>query len=169
MAVATLQSTARGRGFTLVELMVTIAVAAILLTIAVPSLTDTTLSGKLRASANDLVTSAALARSEAIKRNAVTSLCPSSDGASCGSGGWEQGWIVITGSTVIQTEKAAPQGFKVTSTVSRIDFQPSGVGSTQATLTVCRASPYAGNQERVVTVSATGRSYVTKTATGSCS
>lgn len=156
-------------GFTLVELMVTIAVAAILISIAVPSMTDATLSGKLSASANDLVAGVAVGRSEAIKRNAVASMCVSSDGSSCGSGGWEQGWIILSGSTVIQKHDAAPNGFKVTSSATRIDFQPSGVGSTQATLTVCRATPSVGSQERVVTVSATGRAYVSKTTTGSCS
>lgn len=156
-------------GFTLVELMVTIAVAAILIAIAVPSMTDATLAGKLSASANDLVAGVALGRSEAIKRNAVASLCVSSDGATCGSGGWEQGWIVLSGSSVIQKHAAAPTGFKVTSSVARIDFQPSGVGSTQATITLCRATPSVGSQERVVTVSATGRAYVSTTTTGSCS
>ncbi|MDH1009944.1 GspH/FimT family pseudopilin [Pseudomonas nicosulfuronedens] len=156
-------------GFTLLELMVSLAVLAILVGIAVPSLSEATLASKLKASANDLVAGVAMGRSEAIKRNAVTSLCVSSDGASCGSGGWEQGWIVISGSTVIQKHPAAPTGFKVTSSVAKIDFQPSGVGNTQASVTVCRSAPTAGAQERVVNVSATGRAYVSKTATGSCS
>jgi len=156
-------------GFTLLELMVTLAVAAILLGIAVPSLGDATLGGKLAASANDLVAGVAMGRSEAIKRNAVTSLCVSSNGTSCGSGGWEQGWIVISGSTVIQKHPAAPTGFKVTSSVAKVDFQPTGVGNTQATITVCRSAPSAGYQERVVNVSATGRAYVSKTTTGTCS
>lgn len=156
-------------GFTLLELMVTIAVAAVLLSLAVPSFTDATLAGKLAANANDLVAGVALGRSEAIKRNAVASMCVSSDGSTCGSGGWEQGWIILTGTTVIQKHAAAPTGFKVTSTATKIDFQPSGVGSTQATLTVCRATPTVGSQERVVQVDATGRAYVSKTTAGSCS
>lgn len=157
------------RGFTLLELMVTVAVLAVLIGIAVPSLGDATLAGKLAASANDLVAGVAMGRSEAIKRNAVTSLCVSSNGTSCGSGGWEQGWIIISGSTVIQKHSAAPMGFKVTSSVAKVDFQPTGVGNTQATITVCRSAPSAGSQERVVNVSATGRAYVSKTTTGTCS
>ncbi|MFS2124355.1 GspH/FimT family pseudopilin [Pseudomonas sp. Pseusp97] len=157
------------RGFTLLELMVTVAVLAILIGIAVPSLGDATLAGKLAASANDLVAGVAMGRSEAIKRNTVTSLCVSSNGTSCGSGGWEQGWIIISGSTVIQKHSAAPTGFKVTSSVAKVDFQPTGVGNTQATITVCRSAPSAGSQERVVNVSATGRAYVSKTTTGTCS
>lgn len=156
-------------GFTLLELMITVVVLAILVGIAVPSLGDATLAGKLAASANDLVAGVAMGRSEAIKRNAVTSLCVSSDGASCGSGGWDQGWIVISGSTVIQKHSAAPTGFKVTSSVAKIDFQPTGVGNTQANITVCRSAPKVGSQERVVNVSATGRAYVSTTTTGVCS
>jgi type IV fimbrial biogenesis protein FimT len=159
----------RSAGFTLLELMVTLAVAAILVGIAVPSLGDATLAGKLSASANDLVAGVAMGRSEAIKRNAVTSMCVSSNGSTCGSGGWDQGWIVISGSTVIQKHPAAPTGFKVSSSVTRIDFQPTGVGNTQASLTVCRSAPSAGAQERVVSVSATGRAYVSRTSTGTCS
>lgn len=163
------RSKGAARGFTLLELMVTVAVLAILVGIAVPSLVDATLTGKLAASANDLVAGVAMGRSEAIKRNAVTSLCVSSNGTSCGSGGWEQGWIIISGSTVIQKHSAAPTGFKVTSSVAKVDFQPTGVGNTQATITVCRSAPTAGYQERVVNISATGRAYVSKTTTGTCS
>ncbi|MBD9679729.1 GspH/FimT family pseudopilin [Pseudomonas sp. PDM18] len=159
----------RTGGFTLLELVVTLVVAAILMGIAVPSLNEATLRSKLSASANDLVAGVAMGRSEAIKRNAVTSLCVSSDGASCGSGGWEQGWIVISGAIVIQKHPAAPRGFKVISNVTKIDFQPTGVGNTQASLTVCRYAPSAGSTERLVNVSATGRAYVSKTTTGICS
>ncbi|MFR0691631.1 GspH/FimT family pseudopilin [Enterobacterales bacterium AE_CKDN230030158-1A_HGKHYDSX7] len=159
----------RGGGFTLLELMVTVALAATLAALALPSFDDVTLSSKLSASANDLVAGVAVARSEAIKRNAVASMCVSTNGSSCGSGGWEQGWIVVAGAAVIQKHPAAPNGLKVSSSVTKIDFQPSGVGSTQASITVCRALPRPGSQERVVNVGATGRAYVNKTATGSCS
>ncbi|MNZ23686.1 hypothetical protein D3C78_408080 [compost metagenome] len=158
------------RGFTLIELMVTLVVAAILLSIAVPNFSDMTLGSKLSSSANALVAGAQVARSEAIKRNAVVSLCASSDGASCSaSAEWEEGWIVLSGGTVVMAEKAASSGLRISSAVKRLEFQPSGVGSTQAALTVCRLTPYPGSQERVVTFSATGRASVSKTTTGSCS
>ncbi|MHB1054096.1 MAG: GspH/FimT family pseudopilin [Thiobacillus sp.] len=160
------------RGFTLIELMVTISILAILLMIAVPSFIEVTLGSKLGAYANNLAASAHLARSEAIKRNAVVTLCVSSNGTSCASGGWEQGWIVrAADGTVVQRQQALPAGFKATETggATSIGFQPSGVGAAAATLTVCRATPTAGGQERVVTISPTGRPNVTKTTTGSCS
>lgn len=57
-------------GFTLIELMVTIAVAAILLAVAVPSFRHLIISNRLTTAANDVVTALTVARSEAIKRNA---------------------------------------------------------------------------------------------------
>jgi len=160
------------QGFTLIELMVTIAVMAILLMIAVPSFKEATLGSKLGSYANSLVAGAHLARSEAIKRSAPVTLCVSSNGTSCGTGGWEQGWIVrATDGTVIQSQQALPAGLKVTegAASTSLVFNPSGVGATSAIFTVCRATPTAGGQERVVSVSLTGRPSVTKTTAGSCS
>ena len=59
------------RGFTLVELMLTITVAAVLIVIAVPSFRSITLSSKLTTTANDIVVAINTARIEAIKRNAT--------------------------------------------------------------------------------------------------
>lgn len=157
------------RGVTLVELMVTISVLAILLAIAVPSFTEIILSSRLRSHANDFVATAILARGEAIKRNTVVTLCASSNGTSC-AGSWEEGWIVLAGTTVIHRQQALPAGMKMTGSggIGSINFPPTGVGVTPATLTVCRATPNAGSQERVISVGATGRAAVTKTATGVC-
>lgn len=175
---------ARERGFTLVELMITIAVAAILLGIAVPSFNDVVLGNRLSSHANNLVASVNMARSEAIKRNIRVTLCASADGANCAtSGGWEQGWIVQYDADnnscnaaspnwqVIHRQQAASGGLKITEAGSTrtLCFEPTGVGATSATLTVCRATPSAGGQERVVSITATGRASVKKTTAGSCS
>ena len=170
-------------GFTLIELMITLAVFAALLTIVVPSYSDMTLGSKLRSQSNDLVAGALLARSEAIKRNAFVRMCVSADGASCIAGGWEQGWVVFhdvdddgvldAGETVLLRHQAAPFGFKITGTsaVASVRFQPTGVGVTPAPaiLTVCRATPSVGGQEREVTISLTGRASVKSTNTATCS
>lgn len=160
------------RGFTLIELMIAIAVFAILLAIAVPSFRDASLAARLGSIANNMVASVQLARSEAIKRNAVVRLCASSNGTSCvSSTNWQQGWIVLdqANNNVLQVQQALPAGWKVTqSAASNLDFQGIGVGATATTFTICRSAPV-GKQERVVTVSATGVAYVTRTTTGTCS
>lgn len=161
-------------GFTLVELLVTIALVAILLALAAPSFSDAALSSRLAANANRLAASATLARSEAIKRNAIITVCISVNGTTCATpttGGWEQGWIVLSGTTVLLYEQAAPTGLKITVlpvSATSLSFQATGVGSTKADFTVCRATPSAGSQERVVSVSLTGRTSVTTTRTGVC-
>jgi type IV fimbrial biogenesis protein FimT len=154
-------------GFTLLELMITVSLLAVLLGLAVPAFQSAALGSQLRAAANELVASAYLARSEAIKRNTVVTLCVSSDGVSCGSGNWEQGWIVHSGTT-LQRQTGAPPGLKITAGgVTSLSFQPTGAGATPAVFTVCRTTP-AGNQERVVTIDATGRPWAKATTTGVC-
>lgn len=66
------------RGFTIIELMVTLVVAAILLAIAIPSFTYLTVSNKLSTSANSLVNNLMIARAEAVKRNADMNVCADS-------------------------------------------------------------------------------------------
>jgi type IV fimbrial biogenesis protein FimT len=164
----------RGRrtaGFTLIELMVAIVVLAVLLALAVPNFNDASLSARLNGFANSLVAAAQIARSEAIKRNETITLCTSSDGDACAaSGGWEQGWIVITDDDVVlQYQQALPSEFKVTEAggAEELSFLPTVVGTTNASLTVCRSSPV-GSEERVVTINGTGAASVTITDAGSC-
>jgi type IV fimbrial biogenesis protein FimT len=159
----------------MIELLITVVVMAILMAIAIPSFRNASLGSQLAAAANNLLASVQLARSEAIKRNTAMTLCASADGASCaGSGGWEQGWIIIIDpadpASVLQRQQGLPDKYLVSQAggTAPISFQPIGVGATAASFTVCRDDPD-GSQERVVTVSATGSARVTITNTGSCS
>lgn len=84
------------QGFTLIELMVTVAVLAIVLTVAVPSFSALVSSNRLSGQANSLLAAIEYAKAEAIKNNANVAFCHSSNGSSCSAApaaSW-QGWLV---------------------------------------------------------------------------
>ncbi len=92
------QTTLKNRflaGFTIIELMLTIAVAAVILTLGVPSFQDLMERNQLTSNINRFISSLALARSESIKRNQRVVVCPSSDGTSCSGTGYDNGWIIF--------------------------------------------------------------------------
>lgn len=171
-------------GFTLVELMVTVAIAAILLSLGVPSFQEYIRNSRLVSRTNDFIGALHLARSEAIKRGGRVTLCKSADGATCASsGGYEQGWIVfvdanndatVSSSTaVIRAYEAIPPGAGITLTgnsnvESYVSYTADGKtkllsGGFQAgTLTVCMAPTKA---KRIV-MSSSGRA---RTEDGPCS
>lgn len=80
-------------GFTLVELMVTVAIVAILSAIALPSFSNSIRNNRLATMTNEFIGAVNLARSEAVKSNRGAQICASSDGATCGTD-WSAGWIV---------------------------------------------------------------------------
>jgi len=76
--------------------MITLSVAAILASLAVPSFSTMIKDNRQVTQANDVITTLIYARSEAIKRGSRIVVCKSSDGAGCtAAGGWEQGWIAF--------------------------------------------------------------------------
>lgn len=88
------------RGFTLIELMVAIAVAAILISIGVPAFRDLTASNQMRTGVNDLVTALHYAKAEAVSRGERVVLCKGSNTACQTSGDWTQGWAVFADADV---------------------------------------------------------------------
>ena len=86
--------TNKALGFTLIELLVTIALFSILAALALPSFTSLLSSNRTTSYLQEATGAIRYARSEAIKRNRVVTICASADQASCG-GNWQQGWIVF--------------------------------------------------------------------------
>lgn len=83
----------RFRGFTLIELMVTISIAAILVAIAAPSFRDLVAGQKIKTASYDVVSALMYVRSEALKRNQNVSLAQA-------TGGWQNGWTIVTASSL---------------------------------------------------------------------
>lgn len=179
--------TVRFQGFSLVEMMVALAVLGILASIAIPAYSTMVLSHNLASQANSLLTSLHLARSEAIKRNARVVACKSASGMDCtGSGSWQQGWIVFEDTNnnaslddeeiLLRRIQALPAGYSLTGNapVARyVSYTPLGLtkmtsGAFQAgTLTLCH--PSAGNGEaRQIVINISGRPRIQKVALASC-
>ena len=78
------------------ELMVVVAIAAILMGVAIPSFTSYTKTARLRSASQGLYEALAIARSEAVKRNASVIVSPA-------AGGWKDGWTVKFGTTTLKT------------------------------------------------------------------
>jgi type IV fimbrial biogenesis protein FimT len=83
------------RGFTLVEVLVTLLVASILLAVAGPAFSNLVEQGRLTTTTNQLLTTLHMTRSEAIRRGHLVTLCTSTNGTACSaSQGWDAGWIL---------------------------------------------------------------------------
>ena len=83
-------------GFTLIEIMVTIAIVGIFASIALPSFSKLIESNRINTATNELVSNLLLARSEALKRRNTVTICPSSNQTSCNDNtNFSTGWIVF--------------------------------------------------------------------------
>jgi type IV fimbrial biogenesis protein FimT len=85
-------------GFTLLELMLTIALAAVILGFAIPNMRQFLLNNRMTATANDLLIAVHTARTEAIKRQSPSIMCFTSDPTAAQpvcNGNGTQGWIVF--------------------------------------------------------------------------
>ena len=85
----------REKGLSLVELLITLGVATILMSVAVPSFRTISMNSKQSGTINELVAGMHLARNTAITLNARVGVCASSDGQSCQVVSWNQGWIAF--------------------------------------------------------------------------
>lgn len=84
-------------GFTLVELMVVVAIVAVLIMLATPSWRSMQVRNAIRALVNDYTLSVYFAKTEAVRQNSPVTVCPSTNGTTCTNSGLELGWVVFVG------------------------------------------------------------------------
>jgi type IV fimbrial biogenesis protein FimT len=146
----------RIKGFTLTELMVTVAVASILAVIAGPSFTGLIASQRIRTASFDLMAHLTLARSEAIKQNADVTVASAS-----GTNSWAGGWAISGAGGTIKVQPVY-SGLTITAgtgTVSSIVYNRSGrvVSNASVTFQISDDRPGSSVQPSCVTVGITGQ------------
>ena len=167
------------RGFSLIELLVVLAISALLLGLAVPSFGGLVRDTRLSTAANELHSAIFYTRSEAIKRGRRVTICTSVDGQSCSAGaGWHAGWIVFDDANgnglrdpdeaLLRVGQAQRAGITVTGNMPvRNHVSYVAAGTTQAvsgalqmgTITAC-----AHGRARQIVINAAGRPRVVRDA-----
>ncbi len=143
-----------GAGFTLIELMVTLAIVAILAMVAAPVMTGVINASRLSGHTTDIVTTLQLARSEAVRRNANIRVCGSANGTTCG-GDWTNWLIVDASNAVLQTGMAQPP-VQISASAAVLTYRPNGF-TNAATITVCIPTSSPADNQRIVSVTAAGQ------------
>lgn len=146
------------KGFSLIELMATLAIAAIVLSIAIPSYQTAVQNNRRTTAVNELATALQLARSTAISQRVFTVVCKSPDGVTCptgaGSGDWTQGWMIFTDTnnngslnaggtdTLIRVHGALSGNATFignNNVINQVSFSPQGLTRNNGTITHCDA------------------------------
>lgn len=150
----------RESGFTLLELMVALALTAILLTIAVPSFTTMMRNNRGVSDANALLGMMLLARSEAIRRNVTVEVCTSTDGNSCDNSltDWAKGVIVLADPSgtphVVKVAIPLSDASVIHSSLSTpsVQFSSQGLASSAGHFTVQPSGGTVGQRDLMISV-----------------
>jgi type IV fimbrial biogenesis protein FimT len=161
--VMVLRMKAGNKGFTIIELLVVVAVVAISLTIALPSFQAFVLNGRISTETNNLVSALNIARSEAVKRGARVSI-------SAVGGNWNNGWevkVVSSNEKILVMEAPADSIVITPSGGAQYEYLPSGSvnQNTEQSFYFCD-NVRSGEEGRQVTLSIMGRA---STTTYTCS
>lgn len=152
--------------FTLIELMIAIAVAAVVLTLGVPGFNNVMQRNQLSAHINELVSTLHFARSEAVRRNTSVKVCNSADGETCVATGYEEGWIIFiddNGNDVwddpdeelIRVNEGISSNFTMrATTLSSFSYNSKGSAS-PGRIVLCKDN--STSQARTIFISKTGR------------
>ncbi len=167
----------KSAGATLMELLTSLAIVAVVATLAAPGVRSLHLDGRRTAAVNGLLHGLFLARSEAIKRGHIVSVCRSSDGLDCDhrAADWSVGWIVFVNldrddpprrdppEELIARSGAWPGG-SIASNRRDYSFRPAVQAVVNGTLVFCDARGPA--HARAIIISHTGRPRVARRAAG---
>jgi type IV fimbrial biogenesis protein FimT len=155
----------RTSGFTLVEMLIAMALVAILLTIGIPSFRFVTNSNRIAGEINGLLGDMQFARSEAVKEGQPVTVCVSTDGANCATGAtanaWQSGWIVsdVNGNVLrVQTPFSGTDTFVATNNVKAVTFNREGYanGIANGTLIALHDSTNNTNWTRCLSITLIG-------------
>ena len=132
------------RGFTLYEVLITMLVIGIVLTIGIPSLSDFTQNSRITGTANDLHSSFQLARSEAARSKSPITICASANAmgaALCDGVTFDQGWVIFVdldgdlqragaGENVLRAHPAVDASINISTNAGAdyFGFTPTGLG-----------------------------------------
>ncbi len=148
------------RGVTLIELLITISIAVILMTIAVPGFQTLMISNRLSGITTEFMGTLNLARSETVKRGRPVTICRSSNGAAC-TGAWSEGWLAFVdndgdatvdgGDTVLRVYSALTDNYTANGTADFITYDRSGMATAANTFAFCHGSDESQAQAIIIT------------------
>lgn len=149
----------QSRGFTLLELLVVIAVAGILASLALPSFREYMGMQRIRAAAFDVSAGILAARSEAIKRNASVTMVQA-------GGDWKNGWTIVSAGNTLGTQGAF-SGLVITNSASAstLSFGNDGRLAASSNFTIDLSTPSSSVPARCIKIGLTG---VPSSKQGSC-